>query len=66
LIDFDRRTFDSNLRDEYPFAEFISLKDKDIIGDRLHPHEVVDNTVEMRKKMEKINQEYLDKISKDQ
>lgn len=47
--------------DEYPFADYISLSDKDIKEDRLHPREVVQHSEEMRERMDKINKEYVDK-----
>ena len=46
------------LPDEYPFAEYVSLTDKDIQEDRMHPHEVTEHTDEMRGRMDKIHQDY--------
>jgi hypothetical protein len=46
------------LPDEYPFADYVTLKDKEIAEDRLHPREVRENTEQMRAKVEKHNEEF--------
>ncbi len=61
---FNRFAFqveDGKFLDEYPFADYISLKDKDIVEDRIHPREVREHTEMMRERVDKINQEYAEK-----
>lgn len=43
--------------EEYPFAEYVQVKDKDIVEDRLHPREVEEDTARMRERMEAIQRE---------
>ena len=40
------------------------MSDKYIVEDRIHPREMMEETEEIRKKMEKINQEYINQQSK--
>ena len=49
------------LLDEYPFADYVTIKDKDIKEDRIHPKEVEEQTAQMKEKVEKYNQEYYQK-----
>lgn len=55
---FDSRLEDGKLPDEYPFAEYVTLKDKEIVEDRIHPREVVEQNKQMRERMDQIEEEY--------
>ena len=55
---FNVQETEDALPDEYPFADYITLKDKNIIEDRIHPREVVEHSQMMREKMDQIEQEY--------
>lgn len=44
---FNRYTYHpptDTLEEEYPFAEYITLKDKEIVEERIHPKEVVEHS----------------------
>jgi hypothetical protein len=47
---FNRYTYNTGgkLSQEYPFAEYITLRDKDIIEDRIHPREIEEETAIIR------------------
>ncbi len=58
---FNRYAFNlenEQLLDEYPFADYVELKDRQIEEERLHPAEVEDQTRVMRERMDKHNTEY--------
>lgn len=58
---FNRYTFEvdeGHLPDEYPFADYITLKDKEIVEDRVHPREIEQQTEQIKERMEQIQQEY--------
>lgn len=52
MQNFNRYTYNPNedgkLAEEYPFEEYITLKDKDIVEDRIHPREVEEEKEYMR------------------
>lgn len=56
---FNRFTFNAELEngklpDEYPFAEYITLKDQEIIEDRVHPKEMEEEKQKVKENMDKI------------
>ena len=42
--------------EEYPFAEKVSVSDKFILDDRLHPEEVKQNAEQVKAKIDKYNE----------
>ena len=48
-------TEEGKLPGEYPFAEYVSLRDREIIEDRLHPKEIEEENVKLRERMEAIH-----------
>eukprot|EP00347_Sterkiella_histriomuscorum_P018143 403346627 len=47
-----------HLMKEYPFAQYVSMSDKDIEESRVHPMEVKENTQEIKDQFEQLQKQY--------